>query len=67
LIANRLKYWYNSVTVGSSLGYQDIEIVNGGEIKTKIVYKFKGYPTAGYLIYDRSYGPILQRANYSFT
>jgi hypothetical protein len=38
LIANGLKYGHNSITFDSLLGYQDIEVFNGGEIETKIVY-----------------------------
>jgi len=52
LIANGLKYGYNSMTFDSSLGYQDIEVVNGGEIETKIVYLVKGNLTPAHLQYD---------------
>ena len=38
LIADELKYEYSSTTFESLLGYQDIEIVKGGDIETKIVY-----------------------------
>ncbi len=37
LFADGPKYGYNSITFNSSLGYQDIEVVNGGEIETKRV------------------------------
>ncbi len=33
----------SSKTFDSSLGYQDIEIVKGGDIETKIVYLVKRY------------------------
>ena len=33
----------------SSLGYQDIEIVKGGDIETKIVYLVKGHSTNAHL------------------
>ena len=45
MIADGLKCVYSSTTFDSSLGYQDIEIVKGGDIETKIVYIVKGYST----------------------
>jgi hypothetical protein len=50
LIADETKHEYSSTTFDSSLGYQDIEIVKGGDIETKIVYLVKGHSTV--LIYD---------------
>ena len=50
MIADGLKCEYSSTTFDSSLGYQDIEIVKGGDIETKIVYLIKGYSTM--LIYN---------------
>jgi hypothetical protein len=50
LIADETKYEYSSTTFDSSIGYQDIEIVKGGDIETKIVYLVKGHSTV--LIYD---------------
>jgi hypothetical protein len=35
LFAAGLKYGYNSMTFDGLLGYQDIEVVNGGEIEAK--------------------------------
>ncbi len=35
LIVDGLKYGYNPVTFDSLVGYQDIEVVNDGEIETK--------------------------------
>jgi hypothetical protein len=45
LIADGLKCEYSSTIFDSSLGYQDIKIVKGGDIETKIVYLVKGYST----------------------
>jgi hypothetical protein len=50
LIADGLKCEYSSTIFDSSLGYQNIEIVKGGDIETKIVYLVKGYSTM--LIYN---------------
>jgi hypothetical protein len=54
------------MTFDSSLGYQDIEVVNGGEIETKIVYLAKGNPTPAHLQYDRTWGmgPNFEKINY---
>jgi hypothetical protein len=49
LIADGLKYEYISTTFDSSLGYQDIEIVKGGETETTIVYPVKGHPATATL------------------
>jgi hypothetical protein len=37
LIADGLKYGHDANIFNSLLGYQDIEVINGGEIETKIV------------------------------
>ena len=50
MIVDETKHEYSSTTFDSSLGYQDIEIVKGGDIETKIVYLVKGHSTV--LIYD---------------
>ena len=52
MIADGLKYEYSSTTFDSSLGYQDIEIVKGGDIETKRVYLVKGHSTHAYLQYN---------------
>lgn len=67
LIINGLQHDEDSATFDAFIGNQAVDVLKGGELKTKIVYKVKGYPTTGYLKYDRSYGPTLQRVNYSFT
>jgi len=54
LIADGLKYEYSSTTFESSLGYQDIEIVKGGDIETKRVYLVKGHSTHAHLQYPDS-------------
>jgi len=66
LIADGLKYGYNSITFDSSLGYQDIEVVNGGEIETKIVYLVKGHPIRVQLQYDGTWsmGLGIAKINY---
>jgi len=48
------------------LGYQDIEVVNDGEIKTKIVYLVKGRPTNAQLQYNGiwSMGRSIAKINY---
>ena len=51
-----LKYEYSSKTFDSSLGYQDIEIVKGGDIETIIVYLVKGDSTSAHLQYNRLCG-----------
>jgi hypothetical protein len=66
LIANGLKYGYNSMTFDSSLGYQDIEVVNGGEIETKIVSLVKGNPTHARLQYDGTWATGLSVAKISY-
>ncbi len=45
MLADGLNYEYSSTTFDSSLCYQDIEIVKGGDIETKIVYLVKGHST----------------------
>ncbi len=39
-------------TFDSSLGYQDIEVVKGGDIEIKILYLVKGHPTHAQLKYN---------------
>ena len=46
LIVDELKYEYSSTTFDSALGYQDIEIVEGGDVETKIRYLAKEHPAA---------------------
>jgi hypothetical protein len=38
------------------LSHQDIEVVNGGEIETQMVYLVKGHPTNAQLQYDGIWG-----------
>jgi hypothetical protein len=54
------------MTFDSSLGYQDIEVVNGGEIETKIVYLLKGNPATAYLQYNGTWitGRSIAKINY---
>jgi hypothetical protein len=40
----------------SLLGYQAIEIVNGGEIETKIAYLIEGNPDTAQLQYNGTWG-----------
>jgi hypothetical protein len=40
----------------NSLGHQDIEVVNGGEIETQMVYLVKGHPTNAQLQYYGIWG-----------
>jgi len=56
LIADGLKYGYSSTIFDSSLGYQDIEIVKGGDIETKIVYLVKGHSTNAHSQYNGLFG-----------
>ena len=52
LVANGLKYEHDASTFNSSLGSQNIEIVEGGDIEIKIVYLVKGHITHAQLQYD---------------
>jgi|ERR1035437_202581 hypothetical protein len=56
LIADGLKYGYNSVTYDKYVGFQDIEIIKGGNIETKIAFLVKGNPTTVNLQYDGTWG-----------
>ena len=49
-MADGLKDEYSSTTFDSSLYFQDVEIVKGRDIETKIVYLVKGHSTN--LIYN---------------
>ena len=51
-IADSLKYEHDANTFDSTLGYQDLEIVKGGDIETKKVYLVKVNPTHFQLQYD---------------
>ena len=66
LIDNGLKYGYNSMPFDSLLGYQAIEIVNGGEIETIIIYLVKGHSTYFQLQYDGKWdtGMSVAKINY---
>jgi hypothetical protein len=66
LITDGLKYEYNSITFDSSLGYQDIQIVNGGEIETKMVYLVKGHPTNVQLQYNGTWSTGLSVAKINY-
>jgi hypothetical protein len=66
LIADGLKYKHDANKFGSSLGYQDIEIVKGGDIETKIVYLVKGHPTHFQLQYDGTWGTGLSVAKINY-
>ena len=52
MVADELKYEYSSKTFDSSLVYQDIEIVKGGDLETKIVYLVKGHSTNAHSQYN---------------
>ena len=66
MIADGLKYEYSPTTFDSSLGYQDVEIVKGGNIETKIVYLVKGNSTNAHLQYNGlcGMGPSFKQVNY---
>jgi hypothetical protein len=66
LIADGLKNKYSSITFDRSLGYRDIEVVNGGKIETKMVYLVKGNSDTAHLQYDRTWdlGLNFARINY---
>ncbi len=59
-------YLHCTNTFGSSLGYQDIEVVNGGEIETKIVYLVKGHLIRAQLQYDGKWGMGLNVAKKNY-
>lgn len=67
LIADGLKCGYNSITLDSSLSYQDIEVVKGWKIETKIVYLVKWHPRNAYLQCDGKCGMCtdFKQINYS--
>jgi len=53
-------------TFDSILGYQDIEIVNGGDIETKIVYLVKRYSIRAQLQYNGTWITGLSVAKISY-
>jgi hypothetical protein len=65
LIADGLKYEHNTTTFNNSLGRQDIKIVKGGDIESKIVYLIKGHPTNAHLQYNEicGMGPSFKQIN----
>jgi hypothetical protein len=66
LIANGLKYEHDTNTFNGLVGHQDIEIVKGGDIETKIVYLVKGHPTHCQLQYDGKWGTGLSVAKINY-
>ena len=66
------KYEYSPTTFDSSLGYQDVEIVKGGNIETKIVHpskrKFNQYSFTIYGLYsmDPSFKQVKYYGNQSY-
>jgi hypothetical protein len=65
-IADALKSGHDANTFDSLLGYQDIEVINGGEIETKIVYLVKGHSTHAQLQYDEKWGTGLSVAKINY-
>ena len=66
LIADGLKYEQDTNTFNSSLGSQNIEIVEGGDIEIKIVYLVKGHVTHAQLQYDGAWGKGLSVAKVNY-
>ena len=66
LIANGLKYEHDANTFNSSLGSQNIEIVEGGDTELKIVYLVKGHKTHAQLLYDGVWGKGLSIAKINY-
>lgn len=66
LIADGIKYENDASTFDRSIGYQDIEIVKGRNIETKIVYLVKGKPTNIHLQFDGIWGigPTFKEINH---
>ena len=66
LIAYVIKYEHDASTFNRSIGYQDIEIVKGRNIETKIVYLVKGNPTNIHLQFDGIWGigPTFKEINH---
>jgi hypothetical protein len=66
LIADGIKYEHDASTFDRSIGYQDIEIVKGRNIETKIVYLVKGKPTNIHLQFDGIWGigPTFKEINH---
>jgi hypothetical protein len=66
LIADGLKHEHNTNTFNGLLGHQAIEVVNGGEIETKILYLVKGDPATANLQYDGTWGldPNFEKINH---
>ena len=58
LIAYVIKYEHDASTFNRSIGYQDMEIVKGRNIETKIVYLVKGNPTNIHLQFDGIWGIV---------
>ena len=66
LIADGIKYEHDASTFDRSIAYQDIEIVKGRNIETKIVYLVKGKPTNVHLQFDGIWGigPTFKEINH---
>ena len=66
LIADELMFEHDFSTFDRSIGYQDIEIVKGRNIETKIVYLVKGKPTNIHLQFDGIWGigPTFKEINH---
>jgi hypothetical protein len=58
LITYGIKYEHDTSTFDRSIGYQDIEIVKGRNIETKIVYLVKRNPTNIHLQFDGIWGIV---------
>ena len=66
LIAYGIKYEHDASTFNRSIDYQDIEIVNCGEIKTKMVHLVKGHPTNDQLQYNGTWSTGLSIAKINY-
>jgi hypothetical protein len=64
LIVDGLKYDHDSATYDSSIGQQNVEVLKGAEVKTKIVFLIKGHPANATLQYDQLFGPTLTHIDY---
>ena len=66
MIAYVIKYEHDASTFNRSIGYQDMEIVKGRNIETKIVYLVKGNPTNIHLQFDGIWGigPTFKEINH---
>lgn len=62
--ADGIQYNPDSSTFSDIIGHQDVDVVKGGEIETKIVYLVKGDPSEANLTYDSFSAPKMENANH---